>query len=258
MIKVVWGDDWDALIENDDKGLLVQRMGEVVDGQYQKHTVSDGAFIREDFFGKNSDLLDMVAHLSDDQIEKMRRGDHDPEKVYTAYKGATEHKGAPTVILAKTVKGYGMGEAGEGKNITHQQKSLNENELRSFRTRFGIPISDDEVAAAPFYRPDENSPEMHIRERRAALGGSVPSRSTKSDLSRCLQPICGTNLKKHLETAQLPLLWPLSPSSANCFKTRKSANISCRLFPMRHAHSVWIPCSASLASTRASVSYTNP
>ena len=182
VIKVVWGDDWDALIENDDKGLLVQRMGEVVDGQYQKYTVSDGAFIREDFFGKNSDLLDMVAHLSDDQIEKMRRGGHDPEKVYTAYKGATEHKGAPTVILAKTVKGYGMGEAGEGKNITHQQKSLNENELRSFRTRFGIPISDDEVAAAPFYRPDENSPEMqYIRERRAALGGSVPSRSTKSD-----------------------------------------------------------------------------
>ena len=182
VIKVVWGDDWDALIESDDKGLLIQRMGEVVDGQYQKYTVSDGAFIREDFFGKNSDLLDMVAHLSDEQIEKMRRGGHDPEKVYTAYKGATEHRGTPTVILAKTVKGYGMGEAGEGKNITHQQKSLNENELRSFRTRFGIPISDDEVAAAPFYRPDEDSPEMeYIRERRAALGGSVPSRSTKSE-----------------------------------------------------------------------------
>jgi pyruvate dehydrogenase E1 component len=182
VIKVIWGDDWDALIEKDDEGVLVQRMGEVVDGQYQKYTVSDGDYIRKDFFGKDERLLDLVSHLSDEQIEKLRRGGHDPEKVYSAYKAATEHKGAPTVVLAKTIKGYGMGEAGEGKNITHQQKSLNENELRSFRTRFGIPISDDEVAAAPFYRPDDDSPEMqYIRERRGALGGAVPSRSTKSE-----------------------------------------------------------------------------
>ncbi len=181
VIKIIWGDDWDSLVEKDEEGVLVQRMGEVVDGQYQKYTVSDGAYIRKDFFGKDERLLDMVVHLSDEQIEKMRRGGHDPEKVYAAYKAATEHSGAPTVILAKTIKGYGMGEAGEGKNITHQQKSLNENELRSFRTRFGIPISDDEVAEAPFYRPDENSPEMqYIRERRSALGGPVPSRSAKN------------------------------------------------------------------------------
>ncbi|MFT5089111.1 MAG: pyruvate dehydrogenase E1 component, partial [Planctomycetota bacterium] len=182
VIKVVWGDDWDPILANDTDGLLAQRMGEVVDGQYQKYTVSDGAFIRKDFFGKDERILDLVSHLSDDQIEKMRRGGHDPEKVYAAYKAATENPGAPTVILAKTIKGYGMGEAGEGKNITHQQKSLNENELRSFRTRFGIPISDDDVAQAPFYRPEEDSPEMqYIREHRAALGGAVPSRSVAAE-----------------------------------------------------------------------------
>ncbi|MEE3234307.1 MAG: pyruvate dehydrogenase (acetyl-transferring), homodimeric type [Candidatus Latescibacterota bacterium] len=179
VIKVVWGDDWDPLLEKDKDGLLAQRMGEVVDGQYQKYTVSDGDFIRKDFFGRDHRLLEMISHLSDEQIEKMRRGGHDPEKVYAAYKSAIENSGSPTVILAKTVKGYGMGEAGEGKNITHQQKSLNENELRSFRTRFGIPISDDDVAEAPFFRPSDDSPEMqYIRERRESLGGSVPSRST--------------------------------------------------------------------------------
>ena len=133
VIKVVWGDDWDPILANDKDGLLAQRMGEVVDGQYQKYTVSDGAFIRKDFFGKDQRILDLVSHLSDDQIEKMRRGGHDPEKVYAAYKAATENKGAPTVILAKTIKGYGMGEAGEGKNITHNQKKLNEQELEYFR-----------------------------------------------------------------------------------------------------------------------------
>ncbi len=177
VIKVVWGDDWDPLLEKDDDGLLAKRMGEVVDGQYQKYTVSDGDFIRKDFFGKDPRLLEMISHLSNEQIEKMRRGGHDPEKIYAAYKSATENIGSPTVILAKTVKGYGMGEAGEGKNITHQQKSLNENELRSFRTRFGIPISDDEVAEAPFFRPNDDSPEMqYIRERRESLGGPVPNR----------------------------------------------------------------------------------
>ena len=182
VIKVVWGDDWDELLEKDEDGLLSQRMGEVVDGQYQKYTVSDGQFIRKDFFGKDPRLLELSSHLSDEQIEKMRRGGHDPEKIYAAYKSATENSGTPTVILAKTVKGYGMGEAGEGKNITHQQKSLNENELRSFRTRFGIPISDDEVAEAPFFRPAEDSVEMqYIRERRESLGGSVPSRNTNSE-----------------------------------------------------------------------------
>ena len=177
VIKVIWGDDWDSLLEKDDHGLLAQRMNEVLDGQYQKYSVSDGSYIRQDFFGADPELEKMVEHYSDEQLRKMRRGGHDPEKVYAAFKQAVEHQGAPTVILAKTIKGYGMGEAGEGKNITHQQKKLNEDEIRLFRTRFGIPISDDEIAETPFYRPADGSPEMeYIRERRESLGGFVPER----------------------------------------------------------------------------------
>ncbi len=177
VIKVVWGREWDELLDNDSQGQLVERMGQALDGDYQKYSVSDGSYIREHFFGTKPELKQMVEHLSDDKLKKLRRGGHDAEKVYSAYKQATEHKGQPTVILAKTVKGYGLGEAGEGKNVTHQQKKMNEDELRDFRTRFGIPISDEDVATAPFYKPSENSPEMqYIRQRRQALGGSVPER----------------------------------------------------------------------------------
>ncbi len=179
VIKVVWGGDWDPLLEKDKLNLLAARMDEIVDGQYQKYTVSTGQYIREHFFGSDPRLLDLVKHLTDEQIRKLNRGGHDPEKVYAAYHAAVNHKGQPTVILAKTVKGYGLGEAGEGKNITHQQKKLNEDELRYFRTRFGIPISDEEVAYAPFYRPPDDSPEMqYLRERRESLGGYLPSRRT--------------------------------------------------------------------------------
>ena len=177
VIKVIWGDDWDPLLAADTDGLLVQRMGEVVDGQYQKYTVSPGSYIRDDFFGTHPQLREMVSHLSDEKLQRLRRGGHDPEKVYAAYKLALESTGRPTVILAKTVKGYGMGEAGEGRNITHQQKKLNEAELREFRTRFGIPISDEDVASAPFYRPADDSREMiYLRQQREALGGYVPAR----------------------------------------------------------------------------------
>ncbi len=181
VIKVIWGEDWDSILEKDTEGLLARRMGEVVDGEYQKYSVSPGAYIREKFFGKDPRLLEMVAHLSDEQLAKMKRGGHDPEKVYAAYKAAVEYKGAPTVVLAKTIKGYGLGESGEGKNISHQQKKLNDQELKEFRTRFNIPISDAEVAKAPFYRPAEDSPEMqYLRQRRNALGGSLPVRRTKT------------------------------------------------------------------------------
>ena len=138
-----------------------------------------GEYIREHMFSVDPELLDMVKNLSDEQLRKMKRGGHDPEKVYAAFKAALAHKGQPTVILAKTIKGYGLGESGEGKNITHQQKKLNEDELKEFRTRFGIPISDEEVAKAPFYRPDDNSPEMrYLQERRKELGGYLPLRKT--------------------------------------------------------------------------------
>jgi pyruvate dehydrogenase E1 component len=178
VIKVLWGDDWDPLLAKDEEGLLVKRMGEVVDGEYQKYSVEPGSYVRQHFFGAHPRLLEMVKHLADEQLRKLRRGGHDPEKVYSAYKAAVEHQGSPTVILARTIKGYGLGEAGEGKNITHQQKKMNEEELREFRSRFGIPISDEEVAKAPFYRPPDDSPEIkYLHERRRTLGGYVPARA---------------------------------------------------------------------------------
>jgi pyruvate dehydrogenase E1 component len=181
VIKVLWGREWDPLLAKDRDGLLVKRMAEVVDGQYQKYAVESGAYVREHFWGVDPRLLEMVKHLSDDQLKKMTVGGHDPIKVYNAYKAAVEHKGSPTVILARTIKGYGLGEAGEGKNITHQQKKMNEEELRAFRTRFGIPVSDLDIAKTPFYRPAEDSVEIrYLKERRAALGGFVPGRKTRS------------------------------------------------------------------------------
>jgi pyruvate dehydrogenase E1 component len=181
VIKVVWGGDWDPLLERDDSGLLVKRMGEVVDGEYQKYTVSSGQYIREHFFGAYPELTELVSHISDESLQKLKRGGHDPVKVYAAYRAAVECKGKPTVILAKTIKGYGLGEAGEGKNITHQQKKLNEAELKEFRSRFGIPISDLRIAEAPFYRPSNDSREMqYLMDRRKKLGGFLPSRRTLS------------------------------------------------------------------------------
>jgi pyruvate dehydrogenase E1 component len=182
VIKVLWGREWDPLLAKDRDGLLVKRMGEIVDGQYQKYAVESGAYVREHFWGADPRLLDMVKHLTDDQLKKMTLGGHDPIKVYNAYKAAVEHKGAPTVVLARTIKGYGLGEAGEGKNITHQQKKMNEDELRAFRTRFGIPVADADVAKTPFYRPPDASLEIkYMRERRRALGGYVPTRKVRSE-----------------------------------------------------------------------------
>jgi pyruvate dehydrogenase E1 component len=178
VIKVIWGSNWDPLLASDKSGLLVKRMGEVVDGEYQRYTVEPGSYIREHFFGKYPELLKLVEHLSDEQLRKLSRGGHDPEKIYAAFHEAVQHRGAPTCILAATVKGYGLGEAGEGRNITHQQKKLNEDELKEFRTRFGIPISDHNVAEAPFYLPPEESREIqYLRERRQQLGGYLPSRA---------------------------------------------------------------------------------
>ena len=182
VIKVIWGSDWDPLLAADTKGLLVRRMEEAVDGDYQKYSVSPGSYTRKHFFGKYPELFEMVNHLTDEQIHKLLRGGHDPKKVHAAYKAAVEHKGAPTVILAKTIKGYGLGEAGEGRNVTHQQKKLNEKELREFRQRFGIPISDEEVVETPFYRPPADSPEtQYLLERRKALGGFLPRRTETTE-----------------------------------------------------------------------------
>ncbi|MHC4471733.1 MAG: pyruvate dehydrogenase (acetyl-transferring), homodimeric type, partial [Planctomycetota bacterium] len=182
VIKVVWGDDWDDLIARDETGLLVRRMTEAVDGDYQNYSVRAGSYTREHFFGRYPELLELVADLSDDQIRRLRRGGHDPEKVWAAYRAAVHHEGSPTVILAKTIKGYGLGEAGEGRNITHQQKKLNEDELRSFRDRFDVPIAEEDLAEAPFYRPPDDSEEMrYMMARREALGGPVPTRVVRTE-----------------------------------------------------------------------------
>ncbi len=180
-IKVLWGSEWDPIIERDSEGLLVKRMGEMVDGEYQKLVVSSGEYIRQFFFGSDPRLLKLVEPLPDEALGRLRLGGHDPRKVYAAYKAAFEHKGRPTVILARTIKGYGLGEAGEGKNVTHQQKKLNEEELREFRSRFGIPLSDEDVNSLPFYRPTEDSEEMrYLKARREALGGYMPQRKVRS------------------------------------------------------------------------------
>ncbi|MEI6078224.1 MAG: pyruvate dehydrogenase (acetyl-transferring), homodimeric type [Verrucomicrobiota bacterium] len=180
VIKVIWGTEWDEIIQRDTSGLLLKRMEECVDGDYQKYVVEPGSYTRKHFFGKYPELLELVNHLSDEQISKLLRGGHDVRKMYAGYKAASEHKGQPTVVLAKTVKGYGLGEAGEGKNISHQQKKMNEKELREFRRRFDIPISDDVIADTPFFRPAPDSVETrYLLERRKKLGGFLPARIVK-------------------------------------------------------------------------------
>ena len=182
VVKAIWGSEWDALLEDDHEGLLVKRMGEVVDGQYQKYAVESGAYVRKHFWGADPKLLDMVKHLSDEQLKKLTLGGHDPAKVYNAFKRAVDTKGMPTVVLARTIKGYGIGESGEGKNVTHNQKKMNDREVMEFRTRFGIPISDEDVANAPFYRPGPDSVEAkYIAERRQAMNGPVPRRQERAE-----------------------------------------------------------------------------
>ncbi len=181
VIKVLWGSYWDPLFLKDTKGLLLKRMEECVDGEYQNYKAKGGAYTRKHFFGKYPELAEMVANMTDDDIWRLNRGGHDPHKIYAAYAAAVKHKGQPTVILAKTVKGYGMGEAGEGQNITHQQKKMGEKALKAFRDRFNIPISDEDLGQAPFYRPPEDSPEIrYLKERREVLGGYLPARRAEA------------------------------------------------------------------------------
>ncbi len=178
VIKVIWGSYWDPLLAKDKDGLLQKRMMEVVDGDYQNYKAKDGAYVREHFFGAYPELKEMVSTMSDEDIWRLNRGGHDPHKVYAAYKQAIETVDQPTVILAKTVKGYGMGTAGEGQNRTHSQKKLSEEEMIAYKNRFNIPLSDQEAAACTYYRPAQDSPEMkYIKERRETLGGVFPVRN---------------------------------------------------------------------------------
>jgi pyruvate dehydrogenase E1 component len=182
VIKVIWGSYWDPLIARDSKGLLLKRMEECVDGEYQMFKSKDGAYVRKHFFGKYPELLEMVSSMTDDDIWRLNRGGHDPHKIYAAYSAAVKHTGQPTVILAKTIKGYGMGEAGEAQNITHQQKKMGTVSLKSFRDRFDLPISDDKLEDIPYLRFEEGSFELeYMRKRREALGGYLPARRLKGD-----------------------------------------------------------------------------
>ena len=177
VIKVLWGSEWDDLFEKDTTGMFLKRTEEVVDGDLLKYIVEGGAYMREHFFGKYPELLKLVSHITDEDLERMKLGGHDPVKMYAAYQEAINHKGAPTVILARTIKGYGLGEAGEGRNITHNQKKLNEDELLYFRDRFKVPLTDEEASKAPFYRFSEDSKEYnYLVERRKNLGGFLPER----------------------------------------------------------------------------------
>lgn len=179
VIKVVWGGRWDPLFARDKEGWMQKRMEECLDGDYQSYKANDGSYVRQHFFNEYPELKKMVDNLSDDEIWRLNRGGHDPQKVFAAYAQAVEHKGSPTVILAKTIKGYGMGAAGEGQNITHQQKKMTLDQLKAFRDRFSIPISDDKIADIPFYKPEDDSPEIkYIKKQREALGGYLPSRSS--------------------------------------------------------------------------------
>jgi pyruvate dehydrogenase E1 component len=190
VIKVIWGDLWDPLIAKDKSGLLVKRMEEVVDGEYQNYKAHGGAYTRENFFGKYPELKELVADMSDDDILRLNRGGHDVQKVYAAYKAASECVGKPTVILAKTVKGYGLGNAGEALNIAHNLKKMTPEQLKQFKDRFDIPIPDDKIADVPFYRPSDDSPLIrYMLEKRKALGGFLPHRRTEADETLDIPPL---------------------------------------------------------------------
>jgi pyruvate dehydrogenase E1 component len=181
VIKVIWGSYWDPLIMRDKDGFLLKRMEECVDGEYQTYKSKDGAYVRKHFFGKYPELQALVSTMTDNDVWRLNRGGHDPHKIYAAYAAAMAHRGQPTVILAKTIKGYGMGEAGEGQNITHQQKKMGTSSIKAFRDRFDVPIPDDQLDEVPFYKPAEDSPEMqYLRGRIAAMGGSLPARRRKA------------------------------------------------------------------------------
>jgi len=209
VLKVIWGSYWDPLLALDTDGLLRQRMMEAVDGDYQNYKAKDGAYVREHFFGKYPKLKEMVAKMSDDDIWRLNRGGHDPHKVYAAYKTACDHQGQPTVILAHTVKGYGMGQAGESQTRTHSQKKLQEDEMIAFRDRFKVPLSDEDAAAGKYFKPEEDAEEMkYLHARRKELGGYLPSRNTQAaplevpELS-IFEPLLGGSGEREMSTTMV-------------------------------------------------------
>ena len=249
VIKVIWGRHWDELLEKDKSGLLIRRMNEVCDGELQNYRFNGGAYTREHFFGKYSELLELVKDMTDEQIMYLNRGGHDPYKVYAAYAEAVAHKNQPTVILAHTVKGYGLGSAGEAANNTHSIKKLDLDSLRGFRDRFGIPIPEKQLENAPYYRPDKNSPELkYLRSCRRELGGPLPSR--KSGFKAMDVPTLKA-FKKQLEGSgerEVSTTMVLMQILSVLIKDKTIGSfVGYQLYQMRRALLVWKVCSASWA-----------
>jgi len=251
VIKVLWGSYWDPLLAKDKDGLLQKRMMEAVDGDFQNYKSKDGAYVREHFFGKYPELKAMVSKMSDDDIWRLNRGGHDPHKVYAAYHAAVNQNGQPTVILAHTVKGYGMGSAGEGQMRTHSQKKLANDDMIAFRDRFNIPLNDEDAAAGKYYVPEADSEEMqYMHARRKELGGYLPTRSDKvaaleiPPLSAFEPLLVGTGDKEISTT----MAW-VRMLTLLC-RDKKIANMLCRSYRMRRVPSVWKGCSVSWVSTR--------
>lgn len=225
VIKVIWGGGWDALLERDRSGLLRQRMMECVDGDYQNYKSQNGAYVREHFFGKYPELLALVADMSDDDIWKLSRGGHDPDKVYNAYAAAVRHTGQPTVILAKTVKGCGMGEAGEGQNINHQLKKMGADAVKAFRDRFDLEVADEQLADIPYIKPAADSEEArYFAARRQALGGYVPARHSAVESLQIPELSAFATQLKDTGDRAISTTMALCASSAPCSRTRTWAN----------------------------------
>ena len=257
VIKVIWGREWDDLLARDVDGLLVQQMNETLDGEFQKFSVAGGAYIREHFFGPDPRLRKLVEHLSDDDLSKLRRGGHDYRKVYAAYKAATEHTGAPTVILAHTVKGWTLGPGVEARNITHQAKKLNEAELKIFRDRLELPIPDDTLKEAPYYHPGADSEEVrYLTERRRALGGPVPHRTVRSEAPAGPGAGGRRRVRRRQPRRRSRRRWSSRGSCATSSATRSSARGSCRSSRTRLGPSGWTRCSRRSASIPPSASAT--
>ena len=209
-IKIIWGSYWDTLLYQDKKGLLQQRMEEVRDGDYQTYRANSGAYIREHFFGKYPELKAMVASMTDEDIWRLNRGGHDPHKVYAAYHAAFNHVGQPTVILAKTIKGYGMETPAKARNIAHQQKKISTEAIIRVRDRYGLPIADDKIGEAPFYKPPADAPEMkYLQERISAMGGGVPSRKNAAPAIVAPPLSCLTPFWEIPASVKFPQPWPL-------------------------------------------------
>ncbi len=260
VIKVIWGDRWDPLLAADHNGLLVRRMEEAVDGEYQTYKARDGTFVREHFFGAYPELAERVSDMSDEEIWDLNRGGHDAKKVYAAYAAAQAAERRPTVILAKTIKGYGMGEAGEGQNITHQQKKMNEEALRVFRDRFELDISDEEVEQVAFYRPPDDSPEIRLPAGAPRGARRLPAAAAQRSTSRCRcrRSRRSPRSSRAPASARSRPRWRSSASSRRCCATRRSDRASCRSSPTSRGRSGWRGCSASSGSTRTSASSTSP